>query len=180
MELVLNFRPLYWICTLLIGVLGAPINGYLLLKEIRKRRDGFANFASKYMRIFSVSTLRSGFIAALFVALPVFPRFCYLDLSGKAIVFGFPIQCMAWYQLSRLHYCFSNEQIHNRNGYPLSLFIVLIAFGPILLIDWAIVYLVAILCRIDVDSKAISLHSVNTLIIPRPKVVGSQSGSFAK
>ena len=95
------------------------------------------------MRIFSIGTLWSCFIAALFVTLAVFPGFCYLGLSGKAIVFGFAIVFMGWYQLSRLHYCFSNEQIHNRNGYPLSLFIVLIAFGPILLIDYAVVYVLA-------------------------------------
>ena len=142
MELVLTFRPLYWICTVLIGLFNIHINGYLVQKEISKRRGGIAKFTSKYMRIFSIGTLWSGFIAALFVALPVFPGFCYLDLSGKAIVFGFQTQCMGWYQLSRLHYCFSNEKIHNRNGYPLSVFIILFAFGPLSLIDWTTVLLI--------------------------------------
>ena len=36
---------------------------------------------------------------------------------------------MGFYQLSRLYYCFSNQQIHSNKGYPKCLFIIMYAMG---------------------------------------------------
>lgn len=43
---------------------------------------------------------------------------------------------MGYYQLSRLKYCFSNDQIHSTKGYPKWLFIFMYVLGIILCINW--------------------------------------------
>ena len=42
------------------------------------------------------------------------------------------------YQLSRLHYCFANDQIHSNKGYPKWLFIMMITAGIVLSISYVI------------------------------------------
>ena len=42
---------------------------------------------------------------------------------------------LSLYQLSQLHYCFSNQQLHAKNGYPLWVFVVMISIGIIIWIS---------------------------------------------
>ena len=46
------------------------------------------------------------------------------------------ILSMGFYQLSRLHYCFSNSQIHSDKGYPKWLFNIMYTIGIILAINY--------------------------------------------
>ena len=47
---------------------------------------------------------------------------------------------MGFFQLCRLHYCFSNEQVHGRNGYPLWVFIMMAAVGIVVFLDYWLVF----------------------------------------
>ena len=53
-------------------------------------------------------------------------------LIGCVMVYFAQFLSLSLYQLSQLHYCFSNQQLHAKNGYPLWVFVVMISIGIIL------------------------------------------------
>ena len=56
-----------------------------------------------------------------------------------AAQFGF-VGC---YQLSRLWFCFSNEQVHGRNGYPRWVFVFMVAVFIVVFVSWIVFFLMA-------------------------------------
>lgn len=82
-----------------------------------------------------------GPLATMLLILSVFPGLCVLQYTGSAIVFGTQYVFMGFYQLSRLYYCFSIEQVHHDRGYPLWLFIIMTMIGGGILMSWITMYL---------------------------------------
>ena len=68
-----------------------------------------------------------------------FPFFCHI--SGEIIYILLQSQgtSIGIYQLSRLYYCFAQEKVHNNNGYPRWLFIIMYTIGFGIMINATIV-----------------------------------------
>ena len=49
---------------------------------------------------------------------------------------------MGFYQLSRLYYSFANSQIHSNKGYPKCIFIIMIIFGVLIMINLVILSII--------------------------------------
>ena len=80
----------------------------------------------------NLSMVRSNKITALIIH--SFPWILSFGTTSNVLVFSTQFMFMGFYQLSRLYYCFSNKQLHNRNGYPLCVFIIKFVSGNLSLI----------------------------------------------
>ena len=143
MSVSLSFGPFYWGSWFLIGCIGTIICGCILKSEYEKRTSG-VTFTSQYLRIFSSITIWNGFISAILAILRLLPGFCLMDYSAIALLSGSQFVSMGFYQLSRLHYCFSNVQVHHNRGYPLWIFVLMIFIGSLSLISWIMLNTMAI------------------------------------
>ena len=126
------YKPHEWISGTVIALISFIISGSLLQSELRQRRSGSITFTSRFLGIFSAATLWAGIIVTLLLALKFVPAFCFMERTAPFIAITTQFMFMGFYQLSKLYYCFSNNQIHARNGYPLWIFIVMITFGIML------------------------------------------------
>ena len=133
MVFVQELPPEAWILRILCGLIGFVITGSLLHSEIKNRRSPTVHFSSRLLRLTSLGCLWCGPISALSLILSVIPGFCMMRYIGSAMAFMTQFVLMSFYQLSRLHYCFSNQKLHGNKGYPLWMFLVMVAIG---VIDW--------------------------------------------
>ena len=128
---VQELPPAAWIFRIVSGLMGFTISGSLLHSEIKRRRSPTVHFSSRLLRLTSIICLWCGPISSLLIILTVVPGFCMMRYIGSATAFGTQFIFLALYEMSRLHYCFSNQQLHGNRGYPLRVFVALIAFGVI-------------------------------------------------
>lgn len=127
-----SYKPHEWISGICIAVICLIISGSLLQSELRQRRSQTTTFTSRFLQIFSAATLWTGVIVTLLLVLKFVPGFCFMERTAPFIAITTQFMLMGFYQLSKLYYCFSNNQIHARNGYSLWIFIVMITFGIML------------------------------------------------
>ena len=131
MVFVQELPPPAWILRILLGLIGFVIAGTLLQSELNKRRSPNIHFLSRLLRLTSLGCLWCGPVSALCLILSVIPGFCMMQRIGSVMALITQVLLMSFYQLSRLHYCFSNQQLHGHKGYPLWVFLVLITIGII-------------------------------------------------
>ena len=132
--------PSVCIIRILIGLACFVITGSVLHSEIRKRRLSTTLFSSGLLRFTSAGCLWCGPISSLFLIFSVIPGFCMIRLIGTMIPLYTQTTLLGFYQLSRLYYCFSNQQLHGKRGYPICLFLVMAIIGIILWISDLIVH----------------------------------------
>ena len=87
--------------------------------------------AHEQLRLTSLGCLWCGPISALCLILSVIPGFRMMQRIGSVMALTTQFALMSFYQLSRLHYCFSNQQLHGNKGYPLWVFLVVITIWTI-------------------------------------------------
>ena len=133
MAYVQELIPSVWVIRIVIGLMGFVINGSLLHSEFRKRRFPTPHFSNALLRLTSAGCLWSGFIAQVLLIFTVIPGFCMIEWMGTMIAGYLEFFFLSFYQLSRLYYCFSNQQIHGKHGYPIWIFCVMIIIG---IINW--------------------------------------------
>ena len=133
--------PLAWIGRVIIGLIGLSITGTILRIEIRKRQSSEIHFVSKYLRFTSAGCFWCGPISSLLLIFSVIPGFCMIRFSGSVIVHDMQFVFMSCYQLSRLHYCFSNQQLRTNTGYPPWLFVMMITIGIIIWISCTMMHI---------------------------------------
>ena len=129
-----SLGPLYWISGVVTGTFCTGIHIILLKKEINKRRSGDAIFTTKYLKIWSILCIISGFIAAFGAASYFIDGFCYINRWVWMISLYNQYVFMGFYQLSRLYYSFANDKIHSKKGYPNYIFIIMFTVGIIFMI----------------------------------------------
>ena len=124
-----------WIFRVLVGIIGIAITGKLLHNEIKKRSLPTTHFSSQYLRVTSAVCFWCGPISPALLVCSVIPGFCMMRFIGSTMTFYTQILFMSFYQLSRLHYCFSNQQLRAKKGYPLCVFVVMVIIGIIVWIS---------------------------------------------
>ena len=134
--------PLAWITRILIGSVGFAITASILRAERAKRHARTIKFHSKYLRQTSAVCFWCGPISSLFLIFSVIPGFCMFRFIGSMLATYAQSHFLSLYQLSRLHYCFSNQQTRTNNGYPFWVFMVMITIGIII---WILVAMLVIL-----------------------------------
>ena len=112
------------------------INVTILKKEITKRNQLTRKvITTPFSRYSSLFCIISGNIICIFWLVSPIQGFCYFC---HLIAHGFvwiQLVSMGFYQLSRLYYCYSNDKIHSKKGYPKWIFILMIGMGIFICIN---------------------------------------------
>ena len=134
----LTLSPLEWCIWLIIAMFSVTLTVLILRSECKKRRLDSSWFASDNLRITSAVSIGFGVVAAVQSCLDLFPGACMLQYTLSPIERGAQFIFMGFYQLSRLHYCFSKNSTHHDSGYPKWVFIMMVTAGIVLFVLRAI------------------------------------------
>ena len=140
-----QFPPAAWTIRLVLGMVGFAITGRVLYSEVKKRRLPTVQFYSQHLRITSAVCIWFAPITPLSLMLTLIPGFCMIRFICNMVPFYTQFVFLGFYQLSRLHYCFSNKQLHGNKGYPQWVFVVMVTIGIIL---WTYAFILHILVDI--------------------------------
>ena len=115
---------------------------YILWKELQKRGKmkqnttrNQTNIVSSYLRYTSLCTLIIVCICCIFGFISGLPIICQYTLSLSIATRFISYLPMELYQLSRLHYCFSEQSSHSKKAYPIWIFKSVLIFAVILTIQ---------------------------------------------
>ena len=130
------YSPIQWVpITLTCGIF-SMINFIMLKSEISSRKASTTKFTTKSLKYSSISCISFGFLSLFTLFLSHFDGFCHFGILLKDIFVQIQLLSMGFYQISRLYYSFSNEQIHSNKGYPKWLFNLMITIGVFLCINF--------------------------------------------
>eukprot|EP01084_Bolivina_argentea_P020934 38883_1 len=129
-----TLSPLVWMSSMSFSLITLMINFWILQKERKKRHNTDIIYLSVHMKLLPLLIMINGVVAATFFIIQFVPGFCHFSKAFGAIATGFQTVSMGGFQLSRLHYCFANKQIHSKNGYSKSVFILMTGIGCLILI----------------------------------------------
>ena len=126
-----------WLSEIIASFICTIIQSWLLKKELTRIRNGDANYTTPYLRLWVFLCIGCGILSTTSRVFRFFPGFCHfgyfatLDVASasQAIFMGF-------YQLSRLYYCFSIDNIYSDKGYPRCLFYIMFIIGALLSINF--------------------------------------------
>ena len=104
------------------------ITGFIAHKEWQKRRAG-VNFTTKSLKIWSALCIFSGPLIGFCIFALYFDGFCYFTWYFIGVTILYQPVFMGLYQLSRLYYCFANNQVYSNKGYPNWLFNIMFGLG---------------------------------------------------
>ena len=132
--------PSEWIPNTIVTLLFTIINFKILWTEIKKRKEGSgdATFTTKQFKVWSIVCMISCVATPCSVLLSRINLICTFIGSVKWISTSITFLSMGFYQLSRLHYCFANSQIHSHKGYPKWLFNIMYTFGALIAFNYII------------------------------------------
>lgn len=137
--LTLVAQPVVWIYFILLGIIIIITTLKILKYEYAKRKSKEIEtiFVSKIAEISSLACLIScplfGFSLMVLHRLNIFCFFCE---HTTFIFWYFQICFMGLYQISRLHYCFSqSNNIHSNTGYPKWLIYIMYIIGTLAIIN---------------------------------------------
>ena len=120
-----------WILICLVALVVAIINGIILKSEYKKHRLNKTSYTTKYLQYSCFGCLICGVIHPLINCLRFVNGFCYILTNTKSLFLFMQGTFMGFYQLARLHYCFSQSQVYSSKGYPRCLFIIMIIIGAL-------------------------------------------------
>ena len=103
--------PSFWIFAILILSIWTILSLTLLHRESNNRKLSSASFTTKYLKLFSITCFISGFITPLCTLLTYVKGLCTFVRLIAMIALVIQFYSMSGYQLSRVYYCFANEQI---------------------------------------------------------------------
>lgn len=116
---------LYWPVSMGISLLCFAVATTMELRERQKRESPDHTIPTKYLSVFSYLCIAMAPINAILGAAAYVPGLCVIASFLRAPGVCFQIVVMECYQLSRLYYCFSRDQVHSDKGYPKWVFVVL-------------------------------------------------------
>ena len=126
--------PLCWITYTIVGLFTFISSTILFKKEIIKRKSGEPSFTTKYLKMWSITCICLGFIIGFDLFVYWIHGFCYISDWIFFIGMFYQIIFMGFYQLSRLYYCFAQNQVYSNKGYPNVVFIIMYSIGVIFMI----------------------------------------------
>ena len=112
-------RPLsFWFVSMVISFICFIITTSILLRESQKRKNPENVIPSKYLSVFSYLCIAVSPFYTMIGAVSYFPGLCLIASFSRGPSLYLQIVAMECYQLSRLYYCFSRDQVHSEKGYP--------------------------------------------------------------
>lgn len=102
-------------------------NGYIVVKEMKKRRNGSAEFESNSMKWISLFALMGGLIVAFASLLSHFNGLCHFMEAVSDIAAYSETLFVGLYQLLRLYHMFAHTRVYS--GYHISTFILMASAG---------------------------------------------------
>ena len=128
--------PTEWVFLTSIHFMWTVLNFIILKSEIKHRRKSTTKSITKGLQYGSLTTIVTGFLAALFCLLNNFPIFCSFGLFIGLCMFAAQSVSLTFYQLCRLYYCFANVNIHSNKGYPKWVFYIMYGLGIVIFLSW--------------------------------------------
>ena len=123
-------------------------NAYILYRECKNRKNTDVKFTTKPLKYWSILCIIIGCVSLFSGATLGINGLCYFSLQLWLISYLVQQFCMGLYQLSRLYYCFANNQIYSNKGYPKWIFIFMVIIGAlIVLISTYSVITIGIMCQ---------------------------------
>ena len=113
-----------------------------------------ANYTTKHLKIFALLCICCGVISSVTAILRYFNGFCYIADFLHVIIGLWQSIFMGYFQLSRLYYSFSQNQVYSSKGYSTWLFIVMFAIGFILMISYLFMALNTLSPHCGIDTSA--------------------------
>ena len=148
----------YWLTSTGISVICFAVTTAILLRERQKRKLCDRRIASKYLSTFSYLCMASCLLCTLLRVAWYLPGLCLMNRFLLIPLGYLQVVAMEFYQLSRLYYCFSKNQVHSEKGYPNWVFAALYS----LLVIWFVFetttdyLLFKHECRLESDGTAVS------------------------
>ena len=119
-------NPLWnWLISTGISIICFLISSAMYLRERRNRQRSHRVVPCKYLSASSYLCIILGPITTFLDILVYFPVFCHIYYILNPPTGMLQTAAMEFYQLSRLHYCFSRNRVHAHNSYPNWVFVVL-------------------------------------------------------
>ena len=139
-----DFPPLAWIVRVAMGMIGFAIACIVFYFETKKRHLPTTRFYSKYLQFTSAVCVWCAPISSLFLMLSAIPGFWMIRNIVSTMTCYTQFVFLGLYQLSRLHHCFSSQQLHEKKGYPQWVFVMMITIGITIWIFALMVYILVI------------------------------------
>ena len=124
-----KLSPLIWIPVAVVGLFETILTSIILHKERQKRKLSNTLFTTKYLKLWSYCCIICGPTISVSLTLSFFSPFCYFIWYIQFLASFIQSIFLGYYQLSRLYYCFSQNQVYSNNGYPNWLFIIMYCMG---------------------------------------------------
>ena len=152
--------PLFtWSFSTALSVICFNIAISIFFRERRNRRKPDSVVSAKYLSLFSYLCIIMCPISTAVYIGTFLPPFCMFYEYLAPPVAYIQFAAMECYQLSRLYYCFSRNQVHSTRGYPNWMFITLfsvlsiwLVFAITLCFSW-----LTLECRVENDGTAVSV-----------------------
>ena len=116
----------YWLASTAISIISFVMTTAMNACERQRRKQPDSIFASKYLSVFSRLCIAMGPITTLIATVSFVPGMCLISGHLRGPSLFMQIVAMECYQLSRLYYCFSRDQVHSDKGYPKWIFCALL------------------------------------------------------
>eukprot|EP01084_Bolivina_argentea_P045124 83056_1 len=123
-----------WISYSMIGVFIIIVHVWLLRQELIKRKNQDLIFTSKFSKYTSILCIIAGLLTGCFTVLKYIPGFCFFSDEFRLITIGVQSVFVGFFQLTRLHYCFSKSKVYSNKGYNNILFVIMYAIGYFIMI----------------------------------------------
>ena len=131
--------PSKWIPDTIIFIIFVILNSIILRKEYNKRKQSTLTFTTKWFKYTSIGCMVCAVLHPLSSLFRLIPGLCLFSIWIHYVFAGLVAIFMTSYQLIRLYYCFSNDQIHSKKGYPKWMFIVLFIIACTCTLLWGVI-----------------------------------------
>ena len=120
-----NDPPELWIPLAAVSFIVFIPNAFIFIRERRKRQNRTVPYPSKYISISSYLCITLGPTFAINQVLLYFDGICMITNNIEDILCWGQFVAMECFQLFRIYYCFSQQKIHSKQGYPRWVFILM-------------------------------------------------------
>ena len=127
-------EPIEWISWIISGLFVMIINIVIIKKERKKRKSTPIQHLNKLLKILPLMCMISGALYGFSLFVTFFPGFCYLNTRVPTLMLNVQGVTMGFYQLTRIYYCFSQNQVYSTKGYSNCLFGAMGLYGIIYII----------------------------------------------
>ena len=128
----------FWVTSIIYQTVLVLISLKILSSEIKRRKETNTSFTIPSLKTYSILCMTTAMAMLLFALLEYIPFICTFGAALSYASGAATMLFMGFYQLSRLFYCFSNEQVHSDKGYPKWLFIIMGIAGIFLSINFVV------------------------------------------